>query len=471
MKNQCIAAISTAFGKGGIAVIRISGEGAIEVAGKMFRPAGKKKLTEISGGRAVYGKIYSEGRMIDDGIATVFRAPNSFTGEDTVEISCHGGVLLTERVLKTAFMCGAVQAQAGEFTQRAFLNGKIDLSGAEAVIGLIEAESEEKLNLCASHAAGVLKRRTEEIYGKVLHLLSSVYVGLDYPEEDLEEVSDEDFRASLESIYAELEKTASTYREGKAVAEGVRTVLLGKPNAGKSSLLNALLGENRAIVTDIPGTTRDVIEEKVNCGRIILRLADTAGIRQSGDAVEKIGIEKAIEKARESELMIAVFDVSRPLDGEDEKLISLIAGEMKAGKSVIAAINKSDSEERFTEDELLARFKAELGSENGFIKTVRISARDGNGVDDLKKACESLFADGYTDYASVAVVCNARQFSAVCAAKDAVSRALAAFDSGLGSDVCGMDLESALAALGEIDGRSVSEEVTSSIFHNFCVGK
>ena len=467
MNNQCIAAISTAFGKGGIAVIRISGEGAIEIAGKMFRPVGKKELTEIDGGRAVYGKIYSEGKLIDDGIATVFRAPSSFTGEDTVEISCHGGVLLTERVLKTAFMCGAVQAQAGEFTQRAFLNGKIDLSGAEAVIGLIEAESEEKLNLCASHAAGVLKRRTEEIYSSVLHLLSSVYVGLDYPEEDLEEVSDEDFRASLQSIYAELEKTASTYREGKAVAEGVKTVLLGKPNAGKSSLLNALLGESRAIVTDIPGTTRDVIEEKVNCGRIILRLADTAGIRQSGDAVEKIGIEKAIEKARESELMIAVFDVSRALDEEDEKLISLIRGEMKAGKSVIAAINKSDSEERFTEQQLLDRF----GSEKSSVKTVKISARDGNGVDDLKKACESLFADGYTDYSSVAVVCNARQFSAVCAAKDAVGRALAAFDSGMGSDVCGMDLESALSALGEIDGRSVSEEVTSSIFHNFCVGK
>jgi len=467
MNNQCIAAVSTAFGKGGIAVIRISGESAIEVAGKMFKPASKKELTEIEGGRAVYGKIYSEGKMIDDGIATVFRAPNSFTGEDTVEISCHGGVLLTERVLKTAFQCGAVQAQAGEFTQRAFLNGKIDLSGAEAVIGLIDAESEEKLNLCASHAAGVLKRRTEEIYSAILNLLSSVYVGLDYPEEDLEEVSDSDFRASLANICAELEKTASTYREGKAVAEGVRTVLLGKPNAGKSSLLNALLGENRAIVTDIPGTTRDVIEEKVNCGRIILRLSDTAGIRSSGDAVEKIGIERAIEKARESELIIAVFDASRPLDHEDEELISLVAGELDAGKSVIAAINKSDCVPLFTEEQLLARFD----DASGIIKAVSISAQLGTGVDDLKNACQSLFAEGYTDYSSVAVLSNARQFSAVSAAKDAVGRALAAFDSGLGSDVCGMDLESALASLGEIDGRSVSEEVTSSIFHNFCVGK
>ena len=467
MNNQCIAAISTAFGKGGIAVIRISGEGAIEVAGKMFKPAGKKELTEVGGGRAVYGKIYSEGKMIDDGIATVFRAPNSFTGEDTVEISCHGGVLLTERVLKTAFQCGAVQAQAGEFTQRAFLNGKIDLSGAEAVIGLIEAESEEKLNLCASHAAGVLKKRTEEIYSSILNLLSSVYVGLDYPEEDLEEVEDSEFRATLKEIYAELEKTASTYREGKAVAEGVRTVLLGKPNAGKSSLLNALLGENRAIVTDIPGTTRDVIEEKVNCGRIILRLSDTAGIRQSGDTVEKIGIERAIEKARESELIIAVFDASRPLDDEDEKLISLTRGEIKEGKSVIVAVNKSDCAPLFTENELLERF----GGDQAFVKAVSISAKIGNGIEDLKNACQSLFAEGYTDYSSVAVLSNARQFSAVSAAKDAVGRALIAFDAGLGSDVCGMDLESALSALGEIDGRSVSEEVTSSIFHNFCVGK
>ena len=469
MKNQTIAAISTPFGKGGIAVIRISGEKAFEIADKMFFPISGKKLAKTDPNTAVYGKIVSDGTHIDDGVAVVFRAPRSFTGEDTVEISCHGGILLTERVLKTAFTSGAYPAGAGEFTERAFLNGKISLTEAEAVIGLIDAESEEKLALCASHASGVLKRRTEEIYASVLKLLSSVYVGLDYPEEDLEDVSDAEFIASLKDIYARLSETASTYREGKAVAEGVKTVLLGKPNTGKSSLLNAWLCEDRAIVTDIPGTTRDVIEEKVSAGRITLRLSDTAGIRESADEVEKIGIKKAVKTADEAELIIALFDLSRDIDGEDEFICNNLKGYAEKGKSVIAVFNKNDLDNGSGDfSERFSSVKAMLPSETVICN---ISAKSGEGLDGLKKAAEELFASGRTDYSQTAVIANARQFSAVCSARDAVLDAINAFESGVGSDVCGMDLERALSALGEVDGRAVSEEITSEIFKNFCVGK
>ncbi len=461
---KTIAAVSTPFGKGGIAVIRISGDNAVSVAEKMFFPRSGASFSEVKANFAVYGEIISEGVKIDDGVAVIYRAPRSYTGEDTVEISCHGGILLTERVLKTAFVCGAEPAGPGEFTQRAFLNGKLDLTEAEAVIGLIDAENEQRLKLCASHTSGVLSRRVESLQGEIMKLLSSVYVGLDYPEEDLEEVSDNEFRASLEHIYAELDKTCATYREGKAVSEGIKTVLLGKPNTGKSSLLNALLGEDRAIVTDIPGTTRDIIEESVSAGKIILRLSDTAGLRQSRDEVESIGISRALEKAKESDLIIAVFDGSRPLDGDDEQVILALPSYISLGKTVICVINKSDLAQAFGEGELSERVPA--GTE-----IITLCADSGDGVDTLKNAASDRFVSEYSDYTSVAVIANARQFSALSRAKDCVQRCLSAFDSGFGSDVCGLDLEEAAAALGEVDGRAVSDTVVDMIFHNFCVGK
>ncbi len=461
---KTIAAVSTPFGKGGIAVIRISGNDALGVAEKMFFPSSGIRLSEVKANFAVHGRIASEGTKIDDGVAVVYRAPRSYTGEDTVEISCHGGILLTERVLKTAFVCGAAPAGPGEFTQRAFLNGKLDLTEAEAVIGLIDAENEQRLKLCASHTSGVLSRRVEELQGEIMKLLSSVYVGLDYPEEDLEEVSDGDFRASLERIFAALDKTCATYREGKAVSEGIKTVLLGKPNTGKSSLLNALLGEARAIVTNIPGTTRDVIEESVSAGKIILRLSDTAGLRQSCDEVESIGISRALEKAKDSDLIIAVFDGSRPLDGDDERVIGALPHYISCGKTVICVINKSDLEQAFASNELLSRIPAEA-------ELLTICADSGEGVEVLKNAASERFVSEYSDYTSVAVIANARQFSALSRARECVKRCLSAFECGFGSDVCGLDLEEAAAALGEVDGRAVNDTVVDMIFHNFCVGK
>ena len=465
-----IAAISTPFGRGGIAVIRISGENAINVAKKMFITGCGLDLSEVEGGRAVYGRIVSDGEQIDDGIATVFLAPRSFTGEDTVEISCHGGILLTERVLKTAFDCGAVRAEPGEFTQRAFMNGKIDLSGAEAVIGLIDAENEEKLRLCASHASGVLKKRCDGIFDRIMRLVSSVYVKLDYPEEDLAEVSDREFADTLNEIITMLSETEATYKHGKAVAEGVKTAIIGKPNTGKSSLLNALVGEEKAIVTSVAGTTRDVIEEKINAGKVTLRLFDTAGIRSSDDEVERIGIERALAKVSEAELIIAVFDTSRELTDEDREVIRIAREAISEQKPVIVVLSKSDLDAAWDENALLGAIEPCLsGSE--LLKACSVSAKNGRGVEELKKLAEAFFCEGNINYRDVAVVANARQYSAVCEAKKAVQRALAAFESGMGADVCGLDLEAALMAIGQIDGRSVSDKVTDQIFHNFCVGK
>ena len=484
-----IAAISTPFGRGGIAVIRISGENALKVAEKMFITACGLDLSEVEGGRAVYGRIVSDGEQIDDGIATVFCAPRSFTGEDTVEISCHGGILLTERVLKTAFDCGALPAEPGEFTQRVFMNGKIDLSGAEAVIGLIDAENEEKLRLCASHASGVLKKRCDSIFERILHLVSSVYVKLDYPEEDLAEVSDREFAKELGEIIRLLSETEATYKHGKAVAEGVKTAIIGKPNTGKSSLLNALVGEEKAIVTSVAGTTRDVIEEKINAGKVTLRLFDTAGIRASADEVERIGIERALAKADEAELIIALFDATKMPDEQDERIMSIIKDACRAKKPLIYALNKIDAadenavlairgaikravDEAFSEADILTSpNEIRLPTSCGEINAVHISAKTGEGVDELKKLAEAFFCEGDINYRDVAVVANARQHAAICEAKNAVKRALMAFESGMGADVCGLDLEAAIAALGQIDGRSVSDKVTDQIFHNFCVGK
>ena len=489
-----VAAISSPFGRGGIAVIRISGESAISVAEKMFIPARGCDLSTFQGGRAVYGRIVSEGEMIDDGIATVFRAPNSFTGEDTVEISCHGGILLTERVLRTAFDCGAEQAGAGEFTQRAFMNGKIDLSRAEAVIGLIDAESEEKLKLCASHSEGILSKRCEELYSRLIKLVSSVYVRLDYPEEDLSEVSDAEFSAELTAIRDELYATERTYKQGKAVSEGIRTAIIGKPNVGKSSILNAIVGEEKAIVTSVAGTTRDVIEEKINVGRVTLRLFDTAGIRESDDEVERIGIERALKKAEEAELILAVFDATGAIEEDDEAIISILRSAIASGKPVITVMNKSDlghhldarSISPVTRETSKSDARREPVCLSGLpdsiapvignsavspIPSVAVSARTGEGIDELKKLIESLYIEGDIDYRSVAVVANARQHAAISSARKAVERAMAAFEGGMGADVCGLDLEFALSSLGQVDGRAVTDEITNEIFHNFCVGK
>ncbi len=458
-----IAAVSTAYGRGGIAVIRISGDCAVEVADKMFRTASGKNINEIKSNMCVYGDIIKGGTRIDDGMCTVFRAPHSYTGEDTVEISCHGGIIITEKVLEAAFEAGARHAGAGEFTKRAFINGKLSLSQAEAVGMLIDAKSEEQMSLASSHENGILKRKSDELYEKLKTIVTGVYANVDFPDEDLAELSDGEVLDELIGIENELCLLKDSYRVGKAVCEGIETVIAGKPNTGKSSLLNRFLGRERAIVTEIAGTTRDTIEENVMCGRVMLHLCDTAGIRESEDAVERIGVEKSLKMLNTAELILAVFDLSRELDSEDAALIEKLSG-LDCAK--IAVLNKSD---------LDVKFDAPALDKCGFLHKITVCASNEddttNGVGLLKEAVESLYIEGEIDYSTSAVITNARQNAAVSRTLEYVRSAVNELSAGSTADTAGFDIEAALTELSELDGRRVTEEIVDAIFHRFCVGK
>ena len=461
--TNTIAAISTAYGRGGIAVIRISGDEAIAVADKMFKAKNGKSVTQLETSHCVYGDILKGGVHIDDGVCTVFRAPHSYTGEDVVEISCHGGIMLTQKVLESALECGARIAEAGEFTRRAFTNGKLSLSEAESVGMLIDAVSEEQLALAVSHEEGVIKRKSDELYEKLKTVVTGVYANVDFPDEDLAQLSDDEVLAELRALESELSALQSTYRVGRAVCEGIRTVLVGKPNTGKSSLLNRLVGRERAIVTDIAGTTRDTIEETVPCGRVMLRLCDTAGMRETSDAVEKIGVERSLMMLGEAELVLALFDLSAEFDGDDELMLKNLS-EKKVAK--IAVLNKNDLTQKFDRSRL---------DKCGFSHIIEICAQNNdntkNGIDALKELICSLYVEGDIDYNKRAVLTNARQNASVTRTLEYVRSAIGQLERGFTSDTAGLDIESALSELSELDGRRVSEEIVDGIFHRFCVGK
>ncbi|MGM9646582.1 MAG: tRNA uridine-5-carboxymethylaminomethyl(34) synthesis GTPase MnmE [Eubacteriales bacterium] len=462
--TDTIAAISTPYGKGGIAVIRISGDEAMAVAGRVFHPASGKPLAEAEGGRIIYGNICAPtvdgalGKVIDDGMAAVLRAPRSYTGEDTVEISCHGGILLTEQVLSAVIAAGARPAEAGEFTRRAFVAGKLSLTEAEAVINLIDARSEEALKLARSHTAGRLTAKLAEFYESLKTLISTAYVYADYPDEDLTDLSTEEMVAALETLRAQMQALSDTYYVGHAVSEGIAAVIVGRPNTGKSSILNRLLGRERAIVSDIAGTTRDTIEETVQVGRVTLRLTDTAGLRDSEDPIEQIGVRRSLAALSEAELILAVFDGGERLSPEDLELLEKLRG---CAAPKIALVNKSD---------LCAGDPVDL-PDGLFGAVCPVSAKTGEGMDRLLAAIESLYVSGEIDYDSTAILANARQKGALDRAIAGVEAALRALQDGFTPDVAGLDLEEAMAALSEADGRAVSADIVDAIFHRFCVGK
>lgn len=459
MNQKTIAAISTPPGKGGIAVIRISGNEAIDISDKMFKPKNGKSLFEIPGGYTVYGDILYGSDIIDDGIAAVFRAPKSFTGEDTVEISCHGGILLTQMVLESAFLCGACQAEAGEYTMRAFMSGKIGLSQAEAVIDLIDAESRDKISVASAQSRGILSEKINEIYENIKDLLAKLYVVIDYPEEDLSSLSFEQIEEELQKLICDIAALASTYRIGHAVSEGIPTSIIGKPNVGKSSLLNRMLGKNRAIVTSEAGTTRDIIEVSVQIGHVFLRLSDTAGIRIAESEAESIGVKLALEKMNGSELVLAVFDNSSQIDENDMEIISKLSEYKENGGEFITVVNKSELPGSINE-----------GNEI-FKDAVYISAKTGKGFPELKERIEELYFNGKIDLKNNAIVANARQYTALIKTSECLKRALDAHRTGVPSDIIGIDIELALSELGQLDGRAVSEEIVDRIFSRFCVGK
>ena len=457
-----VAAVSTPRGKGGVAMIRISGEDAIAVAERVFFSKSGKRLSEIAGARAVYGDIRMPGsdERLDDGIAVVFRAPHSFTGENTVEISCHGGVLITEEVLSAVFAAGARPAEAGEFTRRAFVNGKLMLSEAEALGSLLEAKTVSQLRLSRSGMDGRLSAAVEALSGRVRHVLASVYARIDYPDEELYDLSDGEMHAILSEIRADAVRLSETYRTGRAAMEGINTVICGPANAGKSSLYNLLVGREAAIVTDVAGTTRDMLSETVALGRVTLRLTDTAGLRETADRVEQIGIERAREAVDRAELILAVFDASVAPDAEAEELL-LSLRDRRDGTVVV--LNKSD----------VGRSGAWDSLTNCYTNRLEVSlATDPEGASAaLRALVERLFTDGALDLSRDAVVANARQFGAILRAVESLSRAIEAIDGGLPADLYCLDAEGALAAFGELDGREVGESIVAEIFSKFCVGK
>lgn len=457
--NDTIAAISTPPGKGGVAIIRISGDDATAIAQRIFAPASGKALSDIPPRRAVYGSILArdekgKSTIIDTGIATHFAAPASFTGEDTVEICCHGGTLITREVLSAALVAGARLAEAGEFTRRAHINGKMGLSEAEALATLLDAKTQGQLTLSRSGLDGALSRKTEQLYAQLRRLVSDIYARVDFPEEDLAGLSREQLEDGVRALSDELTHLMSTYRTGHAINEGISTVLCGAANSGKSSLYNALVGRDAAIVTDIAGTTRDILEDTVSFGGVTLRLCDTAGLRDSSDTVERIGIDRAREKIESAELVLALFDCSREYTMEDARLLSYLEGLISP---VIFIETKSD----LTAESVLP----------GKYNAISLSTKTGEGLDELAKRINTLFIDGNIDISTDAVAATARQYAALRRAADGVEASLAALDSGLPEDVCCADLERAMSALGEIDGRQVTIDIVSEIFSRFCVGK
>jgi tRNA modification GTPase len=449
-----IAAAATGWVRSGIGILRMSGDGCLETAGRVFRADSGKPLSGLPDRRLTLGTLFDrEGRVIDRCMATVSRAPHSYTGEDTAEFQCHGSPAVLAAGLEALFAAGARQAERGEFTKRAFLNGQLDLTQAEAVIDLIDAESPDAAANAAGQLGGAMLRRVGPIYDSLVDLCSHFHAVLDYPDEEIEPFEQAELAGTLRDAEASLSALLATFERGRHLKNGIRAVILGSPNAGKSSLLNALAGYDRVIVTEIAGTTRDSVEETVTLGKNTLRLVDTAGIRETGDRIERLGVERAEQAAGEAELAIFVCDAARPLTDADRRAI----GDAKKAPQSVALLNKSD---------LPAVVSA---AELPFEHVLCVSAKEGTGLDALAALVDELFGSGAPCDGSI--LTNARQAGAVSRAIEAISQARASLEAGMTPDAVLLDAEAAMAALGEITGRTVREDITNRIFERFCVGK
>ncbi len=456
MEDRTIAAVSTPVGSGGIAVIRVSGKDALAISDKVYK--GAARLSEAQSHTVHYGHIIDKNKnIVDEVLVTVMRAPRTYTREDVVEISTHGGLIASKNVMKCLIEAGAYPAEAGEFTKRAFLNGRIDLSQAEAIIDIINSKTSLAQKNALSQVAGGLSDEINSIRSSLVNLCASMQVIIDYPDEELEDVTLEDIYEKAKENGDRIVKLINSAENGKIIKNGIKTVIAGKPNVGKSSLLNFLAREERAIVTEIAGTTRDVIEESVNIDGVPLILTDTAGLRETDDIVEKIGVEKSRQSIDDADLVIAVLDCSRMPDDEEKKLLS-----DTAGKKRIILINKTDIKNDEAFDSIYKLF-----DENA----IEFSAKTGDGAEALTERIKQMYNIGELGINDGCIVTNMRHVSALTNANEALLRVCESIEDGMPSDIASIDINIAIDALGEITGAVVSEDIVSAIFHDFCVGK
>ncbi len=453
MRETTIAAIATPPGEGGISVIRVSGPEAIEICDRVF--CGKRLLKDAKTHTLSYGRIVQNGTVLDEVLAGVMRGPNSFTGEDVVEISCHGGSFVTRSVLSALLSAGAVMASPGEFTKRAFLNGKLDLSQAEAVIDLIQAESDAAVSLSVNQLEGRLSDPIRKHREQILNLAASLDVMADFPDEGIDETPEDEVERSLEALISSLTKMMDSAEQGRLIRDGINTVIVGKPNVGKSSLLNALSGTERALVTQQAGTTRDVIEERVRLGNVCLNLFDTAGIRGDAEQIEAMGIQKAKEYLEKADLVFFVVDRSRPFEEEDQEILDLLKD-----KKAILILNKADLDETVS-----------LPASAVSLPSLSLSAKLGTGLSELSAIIEELFSLGVITERQDAAVINLRHKQAIGEAILCLRNALETLLAGMPLDLLSVDLRGAMEALGTITGQTVSDEIVDEIFSRFCLGK
>ncbi|MCB2290633.1 tRNA uridine-5-carboxymethylaminomethyl(34) synthesis GTPase MnmE [Clostridium sp. CS001] len=452
-----IAAIATSIGEGGISIIRVSGDKSIDIVDSIFVGKNNRKLNDFKSYTMRYGHIVDKsGNRLDEVIISYMKGPKSFTAEDTIEINCHGGVVGTNRILQEIIRAGARIAAPGEFTKRAFLNGRIDLSQAEAVIDIIRAKTDLSMKAALMQSEGTISREIKTIRNKLLSVIAHIEATVDYPEEDMEEVTAQEVSENVTNIIGEIDTLLSTADEGKILREGLSTVIVGKPNVGKSSLLNALVKEKRAIVTDVPGTTRDAIEEYISIEGIPVKIVDTAGIRETDDIVEKIGVEKSKEKIDEADLVILMLDLSNRLSNEDREIIKYIKD-----KRYIVLLNKSDLDGKMEKEEL-----KDLKSKY----ITNISVKTGKGLDQVKDHIKDLFFNGEVKTEGIFVT-NSRHKESLIRAKENLETSLNALEYTSAIDLASIDIRNAWMSLGEITGEALEEDIIHKIFSEFCLGK
>ncbi len=460
MSEVTIAAIATAPGEAGIGIVRLSGEKSFEIAEKIFKPTKGKTLREYQSRRLTHGHIINplNNKVIDEVLITYMKAPYTYTAEDVVEINCHGGIVPVKKILEIVIKMGAALAEPGEFTKRAFLNGRIDLSQAEAVMDMIQAKTEKGFDIALSQLEGTLSHEVGEIRHSILEMMAHITVSIDFPDDDIEEITYKDLENRANKIHTRIEKLLKTADTGRIIREGLNTVIVGKPNVGKSSLLNALLRESRAIVTEVPGTTRDIIEEFVSIQGIPLKIVDTAGIRETEDIVERIGVERSKEIFNKSDLIIFILNASEPLSQEDETIIELVKN-----RQAIILLNKTDLPMILD----ISKVKALLPGK----PIIKISLIDGTGLDELESSIVNLVYGGLVKSKESSLITNVRHKNALERAQNSIYDAMVAIKDNLSLDFVEVDVKNCWESLGEITGETLEDDILDKIFSSFCIGK